>query len=313
MLDGRSEVWYGTWPPELKGEVNMTSSFMQRWGLRLILFSVFLISVLIWRSIPDLFPAYPGFWVDLLEGVLEAIAIAMVIGITVDVALKKAFGREVFLASVGYILPTELRPEMVWLCQLNELCTQDTMICKLIPLGNYCIRFQVHRTQVVKNIGRRAYDLPLGLAVDEWFIKEDTIATIKKFSFITTKGTKWPENGQLNKEHLEKLDCQLRVSKIPKVRLGKDEQITIISEFEEIYPRNGYFHMHIKYATSGARVTVTTPDDIGVQVAFTHREGQETLHSGHDYVCPFTLLPYQRIGIRFWDKTQSEKWKSQAA
>jgi hypothetical protein len=61
-----------------------------------------------------------------------------------------------------------------------------------------------------------------------------------------------------------------------------------VSEFEEIYPRNGYFHMHMKYATSGASVTVNCPDDLGLYVQFASREGAK--FNAPETVCMFAHL-----------------------
>jgi hypothetical protein len=227
-----------------------------------------------------------------------------VIGLTVEQFLKKKFGQEVFLASVGYVLPLELRPEMRWLCQLNEICMQDVLICTLTPLGN-SVRFHVHRTQVVKNIGPRRHELKVGLGIDQWF-QSDGDSRILKFSFVSETQT-WSHTGEVRK-----IDFGITLPiEVPIVSLEKDKDVTIISEFEEIYSRNGYFHLHMKYATSGARVTVNCQDDnLGIYVQFASREESQALRVGNDYVCPFTLLPYQRMAVRFWDKSQSLAWRS---
>jgi len=165
------------------------------------------------------------------------------------------------------------------------------------------VRFHVHRTQVVKNIGQNRHELKLGLGIDEWF-RSDGSSRILAFSIIG-EGLTWSHTGKPRKS-----ECGLNALSIPDVLLEKDKEVTIISEFEEVYPRNGYFFMHIKYATSGARVTVTCPDEIGVRVEFAHREAHQALSAGHNYVCPFTLLPYQRMAVRFWDKRESATWQN---
>jgi len=274
--------------------------------IRLWLVLGFVVSIALLVTLHE--PLHEVWWGQLMIKGLEAIAIASVIGIVLEEALLREFGREVFLASVGYVLPVELRPEMSWLCQLNEMCTQDVMICELTPVGN-SIKLHVNRTQVVKNIGRNTHKLPVGLGIDEWF-RDDGESRIIKFSFVTA-GQSWSYYAGSGKPQKSEFGMNLPAD-LPDVLLEKDQEVNIVSEFEEIYPRNGYFHMHIKYATSGAKVTVKCPDELGVYVQFAHREGHETLQVGHDFVCPFTLLPYQRMAVRFWDKKQSETWKSQA-
>jgi hypothetical protein len=244
-----------------------------------------------------------NFWLQLLSRGLEAVCIAMVIAIFVDVFLKRDLMRDVFLASIGYVLPKELQPEMRWLCQLNALCTQDVMICTLTPIGD-SVKFHFQRKQVVKNIGQNRLDLKVGLGIDQWFRGSDGESHILKFSFVSEE-QQWFHTGEAKKS-----DFGLNLPDDPVVSLEKDKEVTITSEFEEVYPRNGYFFMHIKYATSGLRITVNCPSDsgLGIYVNFASREGHKTLQVEQDYVCPFTLLPYQRVAVRFWDKGQSATW-----
>jgi hypothetical protein len=164
------------------------------------------------------------------------------------------------------------------------------MVCTLTPIGD-SVKLHVHRKQVVKNIGQNRHELKVGLGIDEWFRSEGE-SRILKFSFVT-EGQRWIHNDDPRKSEF---GMNLPVD-VPTVLLETNQEVTITSEFEEVYPRNGYFFMHIKYATSGARVTVNCPDELGVYVDFANREGRDTLRVGHDYVCPFTLLPYQRMAI----------------
>jgi hypothetical protein len=80
----------------------------ERWGLSLILLLGFLLAIVGWQSFEEL----KSFWPGLAKHIFEAIAIATFIGLTVEQFLKKQFAKEVFFASVGYVLPEELRPEM---------------------------------------------------------------------------------------------------------------------------------------------------------------------------------------------------------
>jgi hypothetical protein len=180
------------------------------------------------------------------------------------------------------------------------------MLCTIAPIGD-SVRFHVHRTQVVKNIGTRKLELQVGLGIDQWFRSEGD-SRILKFAFVAG-GQTWSYAGEAKRSPFG-LNLP---DGTPPVLLEKDDEVTIVSEFEEFYPRNGYFFMHMKYATCGARVTVTCPDDFGVYVDFASREGKDALRVGQDHVCPFTLLPYQRTAVRFWDKKQGEAWQAGAA
>lgn len=119
-------------------------------GLRVWLGIGLVVSILL---LVILEPLHGPWWLNLLIKLVEAVAVATIIGLLVDGAMKQELSREVFFASVGYVLPPELRPEMRWLCQLNELCTQDTLICTLVPFELDSMKVQVQRTQVIKNRG----------------------------------------------------------------------------------------------------------------------------------------------------------------
>src|SRR5258706_12311805 len=95
----------------------------QRYKIRLWLIVGFLIGILLIVVLHE--PLKPFWWGDFIIKSLEAVAIAAVIGFVLEEALLREFGRDVFLASVGYVLPKELRPEMRWLCKLNEKSTQN--------------------------------------------------------------------------------------------------------------------------------------------------------------------------------------------
>jgi hypothetical protein len=278
----------------------MEDTTQRRWLIPALLSIVLLVFLFVWNQLEH--HEFHGFWWDFLRRGLEAGVIAMILALTVDTLLKKEFGRDVFLASIGYLLPKELQPEMRWISQLRVLCTQDVMICELTAIGD-SVRFHVHRKQVVKNISHSAYSLPIGLGIDQWF-RGEADSQIIRFSYVVGDGRSGLHSGPGKKSQF---GMNLPDSFESHVTLEKDQEITISSEFEEIYPRNGYWFMHVKYPTSAARVTVRCPDDLGAFVDFANREGKNALKIGYDYVCPFTLLPYQRTAVRFWDKKQGEE------
>jgi hypothetical protein len=109
-LDGPLEPWYGSWPPEMKGEADMEETTLRRWFIPALLFIGLVVFLFLWSQIEH--HELRGFWWDFLKRLSEAGVIAMILALTVDVLLKKEFGRDVFLASIGYVLPKELRPEM---------------------------------------------------------------------------------------------------------------------------------------------------------------------------------------------------------
>jgi hypothetical protein len=177
-----------------EGEADMNEGNEERNRIRLWLGFGFVVSILLLVVLHE--PLHSVWWGQLVLKLLDAVAIASVIGFVLEEALLREFGREVFLASVGYVLPRQLRPEMRWLCQLNEMCISDVMTCSLTPLGS-SVKFHVHRTQVVKNIGQSTHELKVGLGIDQWFRPEEE-SRILKFSFVT-EGQSWAYKGKPGK------------------------------------------------------------------------------------------------------------------
>ena len=111
--------------------LNFKPETIEKWGRLLTLAILLIFAVVGWLLIDDyLEPLHnlatrETFAPEYFKRICEALAIASLIGLTVDISLKKELSREVFLASIGYVLPEELRPEMRWLCRLDTLCTED--------------------------------------------------------------------------------------------------------------------------------------------------------------------------------------------
>lgn len=278
----------------------MNDAFWKKWQLTIILSLIFFIAIFFWQL----------FLIEFLRGIFEAVAIAMVIVITVEQFLRREFAREVVFASIGYVLPKELQSEMRWLCELNMICTEDVMTCTLTTTGE-SVTFNVRRVQTVQNIGNRMHKVfpPIGLGIDQWF-RDEGESRILKLSFVTEKDH-WSYTGSVRRSKFG-----MDVPHVPDVSLEKEKTVTITSEFEEVYPRNGYFFMHIKYPTVGAKVIVNYPKDkLNVRVEFANRQNQNALRIGDlgdDYICPFTLLPYQRVAVGFRDKAKSDLWSPDA-
>ena len=112
----------------------------------------------------------------------------------------------------------------------------------------------------------------------------------------------WPKNGI---ENLIKpsSDCAIGVKAEP-IILKKGEKLYVTYEGEEVKRTNDFFIAHMSFITKPMQVTINKPDDIEAFVGFAQREPAKKI--GNDvYVIEATLLPYQFIHVRWWEKDKS--------
>src|SRR5262249_1542130 len=114
FMDGRVQPWYGSWPPELKGEAGMRLGKFNVpiWVIMLVLFAA---SLAAWAYVDYLKGTNHYFLLEIFGRLFEAMAIASILGATIDGFLKVAIVKDVFEVSLGYLLPQQLRPHMRWI------------------------------------------------------------------------------------------------------------------------------------------------------------------------------------------------------
>ena len=79
---------------------------------------------------------------------------------------------------------------------------------------------------------------------------------------------------------------------------------------EQIKRRNDLYSVAYGFATVDPRVNVEAPAEIGVRVEYTHRGEPQTARYTGTSILPGVLLPHQCVLIRWWDREQDEKWRT---
>jgi hypothetical protein len=99
----------------------------------------------------------------------SALIVAAVIGGTVDLFFKDQFARDAFVASFRYVLPDELKEEVLRIISYKFMCTESRMIVKLEPIiDTELVRVHICMERTIKNISRDAETTDFGFALDEW-------------------------------------------------------------------------------------------------------------------------------------------------
>jgi len=167
---------------------------------------------------------------DIAREIGIALVIASFLGASVEIFLRRQLAVDAFKATIGYLLPEELKGEMEWIYSTHILCVEHTQTCELSPIDDKMCAFYVKTIRKFRNISGSKESFPLSTSVDEWFCEAHPSRII---SFGYSKlGTK--------RESFETVKNIHSISTKPQyVDLAPLEEIVEWFETEEILPRNG--------------------------------------------------------------------------
>lgn len=300
--------------PDFKGEGEMTkakvkaklkaklSSWWERWHLPFLMVLVSLLGVIIILVAYILLTEGKGDW-QLLHDIGVGFLVAGILGITVDQVLRRQLAKEAFVASIGYILPDELKEEMKWIYEAHILCIEHIQTCKLTAIDDDTCILNVRTQRRFINVsGIRSLVEKCGVGIDEWFHKTGS-SRILSFGYI--KGDdKWDAKD----ESIKKTDCGWEIKGVPAIYLGASDELIVWSEVEEIKRTNDANYWAFEYPTRNPQVTIDAYKGIKTKVQFGYRLPAEQLGL-NAYRLSGTLLPHQRIEIRWWREADSVNWK----
>ena len=240
---------------------------------------------------------------EVFEHIGIALIIASVLGLTIDFWLKKQITEDVFKASVGYLLPAELRDELHWLYGQRFLCTQHTQVIQLEPIGTTdFLRLVSSDKRVIKNLTPDQQELDHGLEIDEWFC-DGHESQVLEYGWQT-------KDKKETAFEVKKKGCILDYTPKNKIVLAAGEEVAIESKFAEIRKRSDCFVFLSRWATKNPQVEIIAPEGFGFDVTFDTRDGASGVtHIGSSrYQLQSVLLPFQGMRIRWWDKAKQQTW-----
>jgi hypothetical protein len=226
--------------------------------------------------------------------------VAGILGATIDQILRRQLAEDAFKASIGYLLPNELKGEMEWIYSTHILCTEHNQVLELRKAEEDTCVLHVSILRKFRNISSSNELAPLGLAIDEWFHKTGRSSKILSFGY-TKLGIK-NENFAIIRSAQSTLSI-----KEQKVPLAPNEEITVWFEVEETKRTNDVQLWVFSAPTLNPTVTVKAFEGIAINAGFGYRIQAEELGAG-TYRLRGTLLPSQLIWIRWWEKEKGEKW-----
>lgn len=287
MVNG---LWYGAWPPVpyVGGDVEKDDAVIWRtWPYTLACLIIALLFLVGGEFLHER---------HLLSHILSEVGIAVlvagIVGTAIDWIFSKRLAEDVFKATVGYLLPDELKPELQWIYDQAIICTESRQEYEFIKQDTTVImNITCHRT--LKNIGRSKQSLTLGAGIDKGF-SPDYSSRFLEFGYILDGHEQRKGEGDLA------LPADEWAIQTPteQVSLLTGQEVTYWWKSTQLKRSVDDDHIVFSYPTVNPLVIIRTAEGLIVEVKVAHREKLKSLGSG-EYRLAATLLPDQHIQVRW--------------
>jgi hypothetical protein len=98
----------------------------------------------------------------------KALIITSVLGFTIEPSLRKALARNVFAAAFGYLMPEDVREQLIEIASQRLLCIEHRMNVSITYLDTDYVKVTVSAERVFKNVGVSPMLHGAMTWVDEW-------------------------------------------------------------------------------------------------------------------------------------------------
>lgn len=291
--------WFGTWPPEVRGDsrVSKTGNWREKWTAPLLLFSTFLGIVLIIVSAFN-----EGVWFTALRDIAIALLITGGLGLTVDKLLRQQLAMDAFNASMGYLLPPQLKPELEWIYKQEIIATKHHQSIKVIPLDQSLVKVEVKINRTFENITQHKATMTPLVSVDEWFHKGYPSAITEFGCSKFTKDQPKPVRGEYS----------LQYENVEEIVLLPGETVETWVTYSETKYRTDDHSNTFLCPTANLFIEVEAGEGLKIRPGFAmHKQHTLKIVGENRYELAGTLLPGQQIMTHWWDIEEAKKWQKQ--
>jgi hypothetical protein len=279
-------------------------------------------------------------WSHIRTALGESLIVAAALGLTVDFFYKRALARDAFEASLGYLLPEELKAELRWIYAQQIICVEHEQqitvrwVDEELSLERRRVRVDYDLFRTMRNVSNERFEHPTFASVEEWFRGEPSDVDLVE---AVVRGQRYVGGTLVTRE----VDVELPVDgsdgkAVPPVRssgsalapsqldwtrpgvertldrrivLEPGEEVTFHYRGHEIHFESGAYHDNYGAPTVRPVVTVDTPPELRAVVSFANRGRAEVTELGGRYALPTVLLPYQPIVVRWWPANKHDEWR----
>ena len=279
------------------GIISKKNGWLETWTTPLLLFSTILGIVLI---IVSAFGS-ERVWFTVLRDIGIALLITGGLGLTVNKLLSQQFAKDAFNASMGYLLPPELKPELEWIYKQDIIAEKHKETVEIIPFSDDLVIMKVKLNRTFKNISHHRVPFTPMVDIDEWFHKECR-SEIVEFGW-TGKNVDYEETHTERNLHAE-------AKKSQKIWLKHNDTIDMWCTYKECKHIRDIHTDTFLSATCNPFIEVRPPKGFQMDVTFaTHKEEKKRSQGTNRYELEGILLPGQEINTSWWRPEDSEEWK----
>jgi hypothetical protein len=279
-------------------------------------------------------------WSHIRTALGESFIVAAALGFTIDFFYKRALARDAFEASLGYLLPEELKPELRWIYGQQIICLEHQQRITVRWVDDEGrreprrVRVDYELFRTMRNVSNERFEHPTFASVEEWFRGEpsdvdlvEAVVRGKRYvggTLVTREvDVEVPVDGSDGKgaTPVRSAGASLAPSQLDWTRPGVErtldrrividpgEEVTFRYRGHEIHYESGAYHDTYGAPTVRPVVTVDTPPELRAVVSFANRGRTEATELGGRYALPNVLLPFQPIVVRWWPADKHDEWR----
>ncbi len=233
-----------------------------------------------------------------------AIIIAAIIGIGIEYGLSQRLAEDAFKASIGYILPKELRGELEWIYKQEIIAKKHKETVTITPINDDLVEIVVEINRTLENISDHTVTYVPIIYIDDWFHTEHR-SKIIEFGWTGKNGDR---RGDYDITHDE---CHLQViaQKNKEILLKRNESIDVWYKYKMTKHSRDVYTDTFLLATCDPFIKVVVPDGFKTDVTFAlHKEEKKKQQGTNKYQLEGILLPGQEINVLWWKIEDAEIW-----
>jgi hypothetical protein len=224
-----------------------------------------------------------------------AFLVASILGFTIERWMRAELRRDVFLASIGHLLPKEFRAEVSRIIGYTLICERHHLLIDIEHAGDGVVRITSSVERTIKN--RSAYPQKLRNVahIDEFGYQEigqsEIVDCVLEIDGVATNAGE------------PQIDAYSVYRQTPERTLQPDQVANLRSKWIEYKPINDDLHYGFMSPTVDPEIEVHVPDDLACIFGF-GTPSENALESKYRPTKRLigTYFPHQAMRVRWWPK-----------
>jgi hypothetical protein len=249
-------------------------------------------------------PHFVEWWRD--YGIASEIGIALVVasilGLTIERWMRAELRTDVFLASVGHLLPEEFRAEVSRIIGYSLICERHFLLVKIETVEDGFVKVTSHVERTIKNRSAYPQSIRNVTHIDEWGYQKDSAQIVECDLEI---------GGVVTLASEPKKDSYSVYRHTPEKNLKPNQVANLSSKYIEYKPANDDIHYSFAAPTINPEIEVQISDNLDCIFSF-GTAGENDLNVAASKYAPKkqligACLGGQSMRVRWWPKSKPKE------